>query len=280
MKWRRRPSGESSRSRSGNAEASTEAAAAERRVVERWGERGRQWQPWLRGSPAAVDLLLWRDGQRDLRALLGDDAYRERLVELLSRVSARDCAAVGLGCTGDIEGGCRQPEICGLDSAVIDRAHARDMGARYGPLPGGCDEFTDRQGQVWFTVAFTSDDRHRAVHLHDEPHAGMGRLWVDGVEVAPDQVLQDRGEWLDDRFYIVAAAAPLDHPEQRLVFGHSTVFSLVIHDAENADTRLLVPKADERWTQPTADLRDGTWYVYPELAAFREDRPDRIFPEC
>ena len=116
--------------------------------------------------------------------------------------------------------------------------------------------------------------------LRDKAGSGWTGLWVDGVRVAEEVELDQSGCWLDDRFYVIEAAGPEEHPEQSLAMGHLAcrITSKVIHDAERATTQVLVPDATEIWTRPCLRLRGDTWRVYPDLAALEADRPDRVLP--
>ncbi|MFF1871564.1 hypothetical protein [Streptomyces sp. CB03911] len=245
----------------------------------RWGERGEHWKEWLRRSPGGVDLLVWwTDAGGDIRSLVGDARYRERLAELLSRASPRDCAALGLGCTRRIDRSCREPWTCALDP--VGRPGAGPRPSRCGPVPGACDAFLDCWTEFGLTVRFTADDRHRAVHLRDRADSDRVSLWVDGVAVAEGAWLDESGRWVDERLYVVDAAGPEDHPEQDFTFGHlgHVILSVVVHDVERATTQVLVPAAGESWTDPVVRRDGDTWRLYPHRSAVDAGRPDRVLP--
>lgn len=153
-------------------------------------------------------------------------------------------------------------------------------GHRTGPVPGACDSFVDCWTEFGLNVDFTSDDRHRAVHVRARALSDRTSLWVDGVPVAEDVWLDQSGYWVDDRFYVVEAEGPEDHPEQYPAMGNlgCTIFSLVIHDVERATTQILIPDATEKWTYPHVRLDGDTWRVFADKAAVEADRPDRVFP--
>ncbi|MEV6397870.1 hypothetical protein AB0M39_24375 [Streptomyces sp. NPDC051907] len=254
------------------------AQQAEPVITHPWGERGEQWKPWLQRSQAGVDLFVWwTDPGNHIRSLVGEARYCEHLVELLSRASPRDCAALGLGCTRRTDRSCREPETCRLDP--VERTGA-ELRGRTGPIPGACDSFWDCWTPYELNVDFTDDERHRAVHLRDDTGDLSVRLWVDGVPVAQDIMLERTGHWLDDRFYVVEAEGPEDHPEQRLAFGQLAchIISLVVHDAERAATQVFVPGPQEIWTDPRVRRDGDTLRLYADLAAAEADRPDRVVP--
>ncbi|MFE2913427.1 hypothetical protein ACFXI0_21450 [Kitasatospora indigofera] len=281
MRWRRggKAAREQARDAREEVRGGPEAILAAPAVPHRWGERGEQWKEWLRRSPAGVDLLVWwTDAGGDIRGLVGDAMYRERLAELLSRASPRDCAALGLGCTRRIDRSCREPWTCALDPVPGPADGARRR--RCGPVPGACDAFTDCWTEFGLTVRFTADDRHRAVHLRDRARSDRVSVWVDGIPVAEDAWLDESGVWVDDRLYVVEAAGPEDHPEQDFVFGRlgHVILSVVVHDVERATTQVLVPTAAESWTDPVVRREGDTWRLYPHRAAVDAGRPDRVLP--
>ncbi|MEU4690522.1 hypothetical protein [Actinoplanes sp. NPDC023714] len=225
------------------------------------------WRSWLRRSPDGVDLFTrWKEAGA-LVDLLGEDVYRDQLVRLLSRVDPRDCAAAGFGCTRRLDRSCQGPQICSRDPS----AEAAGAAGREGPVPGGCDTFYGWwDGSYPVRVAFSPGDRHRAVHWDRD-------LWIDGAAVAGDQTLDDYGSWLDERFFVIAAEGPDDHPAQSYVWDslYSTIRSLVVHDADRGTTLILVPTPEERWTQPEA-VRDGDrLLIHPDGPG---GEPDRVLP--
>ncbi|MGW7327079.1 hypothetical protein ACWGIU_00280 [Streptomyces sp. NPDC054840] len=240
------------------------AEAPESRVLRHWGLQGVEWWPWLRRSPVAVDLLAWWGHADAYRALVGEDAYRERGRELLSRASPRDCAAAGMGCERRIDRACRTPEICALEPAA--------PGRREGPAPGACSGF---YGDTWLRVRFSPDDRHCAVSCRED-EKWASRLWVDGVQVEADVALDFGGHWQGNRFYVVQAMGPDDHPMQRWGPGGGWIASLLIHDIERGASRLLVPEDTEAWTDPLVVLTGDELRVYADRAAHDADEPGRV----
>lgn len=216
------------------------------RGTRRWRGADQRWREWLRRSTTAVELFTRRHESDEYEFLLGASAYRDQLVEVLSRARPRDCAAAGFGCTRRIERGCREPEICSRDRADGHDDRVR----REGPLPGACDSFylERREDHVW--VDFSAGERHRAVLWADSSRGGT--LWVDGTRVGEELTLDLSGQWLDDRFYTVQAEGPADHPAQDHQMGSlvSRIRSVLLYDAERSRTRLLVPGPDEPWTFP------------------------------
>ena len=234
-----------------------------------------QWREWLGRSPLGRDLLArWR-GAGDYRRLLGAEAYRRQMVELLSRAAPRDCAAAGFGCTRRNDRACRGPEICSQEPG----AGPVGEGRREGPVPGACDAFYGYYGDdLRIQVGFAPRDRHRAVFWADNP--ASVRLWVDGVPVGTEHLLATPGYWVGDRFLVVDVPGPDDHPAQRYVLSDlvTTIVSLLIHDAEKSSTHLLVPRPDELWTDPRVERHGDVLHVYPDRAAREASRPDRTLP--
>ncbi|MFG2867032.1 hypothetical protein [Streptomyces sp. NPDC048338] len=233
------------------------------------------WDEWLRVSPTGPGLRAWwTDGRTDGSGPDDEERYRERLAEILSRAAPRDCAALGLGCSRRVDRPCRDPRLCRQDPPA-------GSGIRSGPVPGACSSFIDCWSPLGLRVKFSGNDRHRAVHLRLGPPVDPVGVWVDGVRLAPDLWLDEAGYWLDDRFYVVEASGPDDHPEQLIPsMGHMgcSIMTLVVHDVERATTQVLVPEAGENWTWPVLRLTDGTFRVYADEAALEADAPDRVLP--
>jgi hypothetical protein len=243
----------------------------EAQALATWGLQGEQWREWLRRSPFGLDLFTGWHEAGGYRQLLGDDGYRERMVELLSRAVPRDCAAAGFGCTRRIDPACRAPGVCAQDPTgdLVDGAR------REGPVPGACDAFYAYYGDdltIW--VRFGARDRHRAVFWR---YSDQVLLWVDGTPVAPGRWLDPPGYWVDERFFAVDVQGPDDHPAQTYVPGRlvTTIVSVLIHDAELAASRLFVPGPDELWTDPLVVRHGDALHVYPDRAAVDAGRPDR-----
>ncbi|MET8153499.1 hypothetical protein ACIBSW_07950 [Actinoplanes sp. NPDC049668] len=222
------------------------------RGARRWRWADEHWRDWLRRSGTATELFTRRNESDEYRYLLGADAYRDQLVEVLSRAQPRDCAAAGLGCTRRIDRACRGPEICSRDRAEAPADRTR----REGPLPGACDSFHLDLGDGHASIEFSAGDRHRAVLWWEISSPAM--LWIDGTRIAPEQTLDVSGRWLDDRFYMVQAAGPEDHPAQEYGMGTLScrIRSVLLHDADRSSTKLLTPTPTEPWTDPRI-VRDG-----------------------
>ncbi|MFJ9819588.1 hypothetical protein ACIRU3_30855 [Streptomyces sp. NPDC101151] len=239
-----------------------------------WGAWGEEWQDWLRRSQVGIDLLVWwRDEGDDFLALVGPERYRDRLAELLSMASPRDVAAMGIGCTRRIDRPCRDPKTCSQDPAD---GGTGDVWNRTGPVPGACSGFTDCWSTYGIDVAFTSDDRHRAVHIQNPSDHCM--VWIDGVRIAEGLSLEHSGYWASKRFYVVQAAGPENHPQQGLAMGNLAwnILSLVVHDVERATTQVLVPGATETWTSPVLRVDGRALCVYPDHEACESALPDRV----
>ncbi|MEU2774412.1 hypothetical protein ABZ646_16085 [Streptomyces sp. NPDC007162] len=231
----------------------------------------------MRRSRVGVDLVAWWD-EGGIRGRIDDTPYQERLVDLLSRATPRDCAAMGLGCSRRIDRPCREPETCGQDPIGISAAGA--AADREGPVPGACSYFVDCWSPWELRVNFSADDRHRAVHVSNPNRSGEVGVWVDGVPLMVDAWLDQSGYWVGDRFYVLQAAGPEDHPEQQIALGllGYRILSLVIHDTRRSTTRLFVPDPSETWTNPLVRLEGDQLRLYADEAAVSGDHPDRSVP--
>jgi hypothetical protein len=241
--------------------------------------RDEAWDGWLRRSPSGTELLVWWQEARDGMRRVGRDAYRERLVALLSAASPRDCAAAGFGCTRRSDRACREPSVCRLDPAASS-AEEVPLREREGPVRGACGGFHGFWADFEVHVRFSGgDDRHRAVFRRDTAASAV-RLWVDGVPVGSGVDLDSYGHWLGGRFLVVRAEGPDDHPRQS--YGPGTlvtgIVSVLIHDAAHGSARTLVPGPHETWTDPQVVLADETLRVYATREARAADVPDRILP--
>jgi hypothetical protein len=237
-------------------------------MVERWGRQGEEWLGWLRRSAPGVELFTWWQEADDHLRLVGEDAYWQRVVDLLGRASRRDCAAAGLGCARRNDRACPEPSVCAGEPVAGDDRFE-------GPVPGGCAIFYGYRDATRVRVVFTDDDRHRAVFWC--PAREPVRLWVDGVAVRTDAVLDTLGTWVGDRLFVTQVEGPGDHPRQSYGPGEllTRILSILIYDAELAATRLLLPQPDECWTDPRVRLDGTTLSVYPDRAA---GQPDRTLP--
>ncbi|MFE6847032.1 hypothetical protein [Streptomyces sp. NPDC057686] len=230
------------------------------------------WQDRLSRSPEARAVRQWWADVAEQTARLGEDGYCERLGELFSRLSPRDFAALGLGCTRRIDRPCREPLTCSQDPVPPPAGERPAL--REGPVAGACSGFWDCCTRYGVRAAFTADDRHLAVAVHGRWSRVM--LWVDGIRVEAPSFLDDVGHWVDGRFYVTTMAAPDDHPLQGHVgMGQTAILSLVIHDVATAATHIVDPEPHEDWSFPVAVLRDGEWLLYPTLEARDTDHPDR-----
>ncbi|MFE9635823.1 hypothetical protein [Streptomyces sp. NPDC006463] len=230
------------------------------------------WQDWLSRSREALTVRQWWADVVEQNARLGEDGYCERLGELLSRLSPRDFAALGLGCTRRFDA--RLPGVADLLTGPRSAARGERLASRHGPVAGACSGFWDCCTRFEVRAAFTADDSHRAVTVQGRWSRVM--LWVDGIRVEAPSFLDDTGYWVDDRFYVTGMAAPDDRQLQGHVgMGAIAVLSLVIHDVATATTHIVDPEPHENWSCPVAVLRDGEWRLYPTLEARDADRPDR-----
>jgi hypothetical protein len=220
----------------------------------------------------SLDLLTRWHEAGDYMYLLGNDAYRETMVELLSRAAPRDCAAAGFGCTRRIDRACRAPDVCSQEPAP----DVVGDGPREGPVPGACGGFYGNYGdnlRIW--IRFSARNRHRAVFWVDDRDPVM--LWVDGLPVGREHWLDTLGYWVGDRFLVVEVQGPEAHPAQRYVISAlvTAIVSVLIYDAELSSTLLLVPEPDELWTDPRVVRHGDALDIYPDLAALDAGKPDR-----
>ncbi len=238
-------------------------------------EEASPWEAWLRRSPEVLRVQRWWERYGRLRIELGEDAYRERLGELLSRLAPRDFAALGLGCNRRIDRSCREPETCSLDP--VPPAPGEKPVERHGPVAGACSAFVDCYSPFAIRADFTADDRHRAVVVEGDRSGAM--LWVDGIRVHAPDYLDETGYWVDDRFYVTEMVGPHDHPLQGIpaMGSMADVLSLVIHDVTTATTHVLDPEPHESWTDPVAWRVNGEWHVFPDREAAAARHPDRTF---
>ncbi|MEU4427960.1 hypothetical protein AB0F81_45680 [Actinoplanes sp. NPDC024001] len=238
------------------------------RAPRRWRGLDEAWVPWVRRSPVGLEVFTrWNEADEYLY-LLGDAAYRDHLVGLLSRAVRRDCAAAGFGCTRRSDRSCHGPEVCAREPAAVP--------GQEGPVPGGCDTYTGFWGNhLRLHVRFSAGDRHRAVVWVDDREAT--RLWVDGVPVGEQETIDPYGRWLDDRFYVVEVGGPDEHPEQDYTMGElvTVITSVLIHDADRVRTTVLVPEAHEIWIGPRVVRRGDVLEIYPDRDA---TAPDRTLP--
>ena len=164
------------------------------------------------------------------------------------------------------------------DGLPLFREHSSTADARPGQTPARSrpsTAYTTRRDTI-----FSADDRHRAVHMSDRNRSGEVGVWVDGVRLMVDAWLDQSGYWVGDRFYVLQAAGPEDHPDQQIALGllGYRILSLVIHDAWRRTTRVLVPDASETWTNPFVRLESDQLHLYADESAVTGDRPDRSVP--
>ncbi len=280
MRWRRGK--KAGRRRNGDGDGPYEIVSSSQALSHPPRIREERWGEWLRRSRIGTDLAAWWDGgDSDVRTRIGEIPYRERLVDLLSRASPRDCAAMGLGCSRRVDRPCWEPQICGQDRVGVCAGGTAGAGAsRTGPVPGACGSFVDCWSDLELRVEFSADDRHRAVHMTDRDRWGEVGVWVDGVRLMVDAWLDRSGYWVGDRFYVLRAAGPEDHPDQQIALGllGYRILSLVIHDARRGTTRVFVPNASQSWTDPFVRLDGDQLHLYADEAAVTADRPDRSVP--
>ncbi|MEU5532216.1 hypothetical protein [Streptomyces sp. NPDC020362] len=98
--------------------------------------------------------------------------------------------------------------------------------------------------------------------------------------MAEGAALEHSGYWADERFHVVQAAGPENHPEQGLATGNlgCSILSLVVHDAERATPQVLVPGTEETWTCPVLRVDGDRLLVYPDDQAHEAGLPDRVLP--
>ncbi|MEU4563229.1 hypothetical protein AB0F72_33030 [Actinoplanes sp. NPDC023936] len=248
------------------------------RGARRWRDAMDHWQDWLRESATGVELYTRATAEDEYRYLLGDDAYRRQLIQILARVAPRDCAAARFGCTRRMDRACRGPEICSQDRPAGADGTPDGRVRREGPLPGACDTFyRETYAGERVRVEFSAGDRHRAVTWTDDQV--RVRLWIDGVRVGERIRLGEWGRWLDDRFYVIEVDGPDDHPEQDYGFGGSVINSVLIHDADRSSDRVLEPGPGERWTTPWVVRAGDELLIFPDRqAAEAGASPDRTLP--
>ncbi|MEU4624788.1 hypothetical protein AB0G04_33055 [Actinoplanes sp. NPDC023801] len=150
---------------------------------------------------------------------------------------------------------------------------AAEAARREGPVPGGCADYYGWWGDGFtLRITFGPGDRHCAIQWDRS-------LWIDGIAIAEHETLDDYGMWLDDRFFVIAAEGPNDHPAQSFVWDSlvSTIRSLVVHDAGQGTTIVLVPTPGERWTDPTVSRDGDVLLIHPDRSG---GPPARTLPIC
>ncbi|MEV4316787.1 hypothetical protein [Actinocrispum sp. NPDC049592] len=221
-----------------------------------------------------VELFTWWYEADGYVGLVGEEAFRDHVVDLLCRASRRDCAAAGLGCARRVDRACPQPAVCGQDP----RADMRGADRERGPVPGACGTFHGYWRDVGLRVFFSDDDRHRAVFWRTGNNPPG--LWVNGNQVHADVTIESWGYWVGDRFFVVSAEGPAGHPEQ--VYGPgelvTKIVSLLIFDAHHASSQLLVPRSTENWETPRVVLHETALSVYANRDACTAGKADRVLP--
>ncbi|MED5618075.1 hypothetical protein [Ideonella sp. BN130291] len=216
----------------------------------RWPPPVWQHLDWLRGSPRGLQLVEWLEDPLKYVAVLGRDGYRGAVLALLQAAHWRDLAAAGLASDSG------QPH------------YAYRVGSQFSVL-----------------VTDSPDAAHRAI-LWSEPDWPGTCLWVDGAEVAlgaetPSPYCAKAGRWADARFFAVAVQGPMDHPAQAFPIGADlgAVMGLLVVDAAQGRHHVLQPSANQAWSDPWLEVRDGSWRIYPDRDAMeRGDAPDRVIP--
>ncbi len=201
----------------------------------RWPPAVWQWREWLRRSPLGLDLVAKLSDPTKYIAVLGVDTWRSSVLELLRTAAYEDCVAAGFDFDEDRLSGLWNTEERAV-AFVLNRART-----------------------------------HRAV-IWTENAEQAGRLYVDGKPVrfageAPAEHTAFTGHWADDRFFNVPVPGPEEHPAQAYGIGGGPmgrVQGLLIHDADTGVHHVLQPTANQRWTDPWLEVRDGRWRVHAD----------------
>ncbi|GAB1639745.1 hypothetical protein [Krasilnikovia sp. MM14-A1259] len=245
----------------------------ETRGPRRWRGIAPEWHDWLRRSETGVEVCTrWQEAD-EYRFLLGDDAYRDQLLQVLARAAPRDCAAAGFGCTRRSDRRCRAPEICSQERGTV----AGDEVRREGPLPGACDAFHGEWGRhLRLSVRFSAGERHRAVLWADSREPVT--LWVDGRRVGERRPIDDYGWWVDDRFFVLQVEGPEEHPEQTGVVGALAckIKSVLVYDADRQVEHLFEPRDDQVWIDPVVERHGDELHVHPDAAHEAASPPDQV----
>lgn len=139
-------------------------------------------------------------------------------------------------------------------------------------------------GEGRICIGFSPDLRHHAVVVRWEYWTGA-KLWVDGeavpvVDSNGNPSCEDYANWLDNRFVYVQFGL-YDHPlyEPATFNPLGNLRGLLVWDAVNcAVFRVERPDPTQAWTDPFIVARDGTWRIYRDRDALKQDRADRVVP--
>jgi hypothetical protein len=142
------------------------------------------------------------------------------------------------------------------------------------------DSFLDEGGQSTVHAEFSPDLHHQAVLIKRASDWSGALLWVDGEPVpvprsaSGDPMCKYAAEWLDNRF--VYAQIGLPDPGRSDPLGE--IRGLLIWDATQHVRYMELPESAQIWTHPILIARNGSWRIYPNGAAFKQDSPDRVLP--
>lgn len=208
------------------------------------GWRAWTWREQFRRSRVALQLFdLFGDPDR-YRTLLGDQGYRDAVIDLLGQATPPDGEAAGM-----------EP-----DGSFLD--------------------WTSDECSV--QLHYSESLQHRAI-LWREPPQGSARLWVDGTLVTdPRQGLGvgaqgfSTGQWIRDRYFVMAVAAPDDHPGQKRsgLSDDPLVQGLLIWDATARQVRSIeMPDAGEVWHIPVLFDAGTEWRILGNEDRIRSQQP-------
>ena len=122
-------------------------------------------------------------------------------------------------------------------------------------------------------VSFSPNGAHQALLFAGDvtEWAGGAALWIDGEAVAVPRsadgssLIDDLGEWLDDRFFAVQVGGLDNHPLATVALtshGLGNVRGLWIYDAVQRRARTILPRDDQAWRGPVGALRNGRLRIY------------------
>jgi hypothetical protein len=147
--------------------------------------------------------------------------------------------------------------------------------------------FLDSAAKSTVRIDFSPSLQHQAVLVQGPPQEWWGALlWVDG-EFVPvpresdgNPLCERYAEWLDDRFVYARTGGLWDHPllDPSAIDNLGSLRGVLIWDASRHNRYLELPEPKQPWTSPLVGLRDNSLSIYPNGAAFRANRPDRVVP--
>jgi hypothetical protein len=149
----------------------------------------------------------------------------------------------------------------------------------------GAWNFLDAAANSTVRVDFSPDLRHAAVAIKGADWSGA-LLWVDGEPVPVprtkngEPLCERHVEWLGNRFVTAQLGGLWGHPllDPSKIDRLGDIRGVLVWDAVKHRLYVERPEPAQAWTSPLVDAQDGALRVYPNGAAFRQGRHDRVLP--